>query len=168
MELPVVAYCIAPQRRSSPEMGCTVFLLLLWLVDLVGGVSQTPRSAIPDSVSSEAWQFLGSYPRQYIVNRLQPSEYIKIDGRLDDAAWGAVNWTEPMEDIAQSFYPGLTIPDAYATLMKVRYDEDFLYIGAQYFQVSPSLPASLPPTRRPLSAALTACVACAVVATIIL
>ena len=128
-----------------------LFLLLMWLVDVVGGVSQTPRSAKPD-VSSEqppAWQFLDSYPRQYIVNRLQPSEHINIDGRLDDAAWSAVNWTEPMEDIAQSFYPGLAIPDAYATLMKVRYDEDFLYIGAQYFQVSPSLPPSLPPSPPP-------------------
>ena len=57
-----------------------------------------------------SWKFLASYPRQYVVNRLQPGEHITVDGRLDEEAWGAVNWTEPMEDIAQPFYPSLSIP----------------------------------------------------------
>ena len=77
---------------------------------------------------------MASYPRQYITYRLQTGEHIEIDGKLDEPAWLAVNWTEPMEDIAQKFYEGLQIPDSYATLMKVRYDEDFLYIGAKYYQ----------------------------------
>ena len=60
--------------------------------------------------AADAWRFAASYPRQYITYRLQESERITIDGKLDDAAWEAVNWTEPMEDIAQSFFPGLAIP----------------------------------------------------------
>eukprot|EP01046_Picozoa_sp_COSAG06_P057542 COSAG06_NODE_11251_length_1538_cov_1.862404_2_plen_115_part_00 len=47
------------------------------------------------------WAFMDSYPRQYIAHRLQATERIEIDGKLDEPAWAAVNWTEPMEDIAQ-------------------------------------------------------------------
>jgi hypothetical protein len=116
-------------------------LLLLMLQSLANFAAAVPphttnslSGSHANSDLSPGWQFLESYPRQYIVHRLQPGERIDIDGQLDDDAWSTVNWTEPMEDIAQSLYPGLSIPDSYATLMKVRYDADFLYIGAKYFQ----------------------------------
>ena len=90
----------------------TVALLLL--APTADGVPQprqqhdAPHPTPPPA--ADAWRFAASYPRQYITYRLQESERITIDGKLDDAAWEAVNWTEPMEDIAQSFFPGLTIP----------------------------------------------------------
>jgi hypothetical protein len=115
----------------------TIVLLLLLLLAPAGSVPQ-PRAAGSSggggAPAAAAWQFLPSYPRQLITYRLQPSEHIEIDGKLDEPAWEAVNWTEPMEDIAQSFYPNLTIPDGYATKMKVRYDHDHLYVAAQYYQ----------------------------------
>ena len=96
----------------------TVALLLL--APTADGVPQ-PRqqqheagAAHPTPPAADAWRFAASYPRQYITYRLQESERITIDGKLDDAAWEAVNWTEPMEDIAQSFFPGLTIPVSHA------------------------------------------------------
>ena len=96
-------------------MGHAALLLLLCLLGLAAGVPQRspqggPAGPSPDAGTSPRWAFLESYPRQYVVNRLQPGEHITIDGRLDEEAWGAVNWTEPMEDIAQPFYPNLSIP----------------------------------------------------------
>jgi hypothetical protein len=91
-------------------------------------------AATPGAPPAEAWRFMASYPRQYITHALQPSEAITVDGRLDEAAWAAVNWTEPMEDIAQAFHPADVIPASSATMMKVRYDKDYLYIGAKYHQ----------------------------------
>ena len=88
-------------------------LLLLWLLGLAAGVpppSPQGGSVSPDGTGAEGWQFMASYPRQYVTYKLQPGERIAVDGRLDEGAWAAVNWTEPMEDIAQSFYPGLAIP----------------------------------------------------------
>ena len=107
-----------------------------------------PSPSASPPVRGPPWAFLDAYPRQYITHRLQPGEHIEIDGKLDEPAWTAVNWTEPMEDIAQvpaaaslslslslslsplcqvpdrctvqSFYEGLSIPESYATLMKVR------------------------------------------------
>ena len=99
---------------AAHRMGHAALLLLLCLLGLAAGVPQrSPQGGpSPDAGSARApgWAFLESYPRQYVVNRLQPGEHITIDGRLDEEAWGAVNWTEPMEDIAQPFYPDLSIP----------------------------------------------------------
>ena len=94
-------------------MGHAALLLLLCLLGLAAGVPQRSPQGGPSpdgSARAPGWAFLESYPRQYIVNRLQPGERIAIDGRLDEEAWSAVNWTEPMEDIAQPFYPNLSIP----------------------------------------------------------
>ena len=94
-------------------MGHAALLLLLCLLGLAAGVPQRSPQGGPSpdgSARAPGWAFLESYPRQYVVNRLQPGERIAIDGRLDEEAWSAVNWTEPMEDIAQPFYPNLSIP----------------------------------------------------------
>ena len=95
-----------------------------------GGVLCIPQQR-QSSLPARPWAFIDQYPRQYITHRLQPGEHVEIDGKLDEPAWADVNWTEPMEDIAQSFYEGLSIPESYATLMKVRFDAEFLYIGAK-------------------------------------
>lgn len=36
------------------------------------------------------------------AHKLAPDEAIAIDGRLDDAAWSAVPWTEAFQDIEGS------------------------------------------------------------------
>eukprot|EP01047_Picozoa_sp_COSAG01_P037427 COSAG01_NODE_2972_length_6774_cov_7.923146_5_plen_194_part_00 len=134
--------CWLPWRSSSASLVCAA-VVALQAANTATGLPQPQHQPPPppsaaaaahDAAGVEAWQFLASYPRQYITYRLQPGEHIEIDGQLDEPAWNAVNWTEPMEDIAQSFYPGLSIPAAYATLMKVRYDRDYLYVAAKYYQ----------------------------------
>ena len=40
-------------------------------------------SGRPSGTGPEGWQFLASYPRQYVTHKLQPRERIAIDGRLD-------------------------------------------------------------------------------------
>ena len=82
--------------------------------------------------SDEGWKFLSAYPPQYDAQRLAKGETIIIDGKLDDAAWAAVPWTEkPFEDIAAPLFPHLAPPAAYQTRLKVRWDEAYLYIGAE-------------------------------------
>eukprot|EP01051_Picozoa_sp_SAG22_P007863 SAG22_NODE_570_length_9013_cov_4.251739_8_plen_517_part_00 len=118
----------------------TQLTALAWLLVLLepdrgaAAAAAMPRAAPAPPPPPRAWQFMDRYPRQYVVHRLQPTEKIEIDGQLDEPAWAALNWSAPMEDIAQSFYPGLSIPDASATLMKVRYDADNLYVAAKYYQ----------------------------------
>ena len=61
----------------------------------------SPDESMATPEQPAPWAFMDSYPRQYITHRLQATERIEIDGKLDEPAWAAVNWTEPMEDIAQ-------------------------------------------------------------------
>jgi hypothetical protein len=67
--------------------------------------------------------FNASYPRQYIAYKTASSSLV-IDGRLDDAAWLEVPFTERFVDISTATPPRL------ATHAKVRWDDTFLYIGA--------------------------------------
>lgn len=68
--------------------------------------------------------FSSSYPKQYLAYKLKPSDNIVIDGRLDDNAWENVSFTEDFVDISTS-----TIPQ-YSTKVKIRWDDEYLYIGA--------------------------------------
>jgi hypothetical protein len=85
------------------------------------------------------------YPVQYLVHKLDKSQDIEIDGRLDDDAWASVPWLDDFLDLAGPRYAGKgahTWQDAsrdYArrftgdenpTKVKVRWDEDFLYVAA--------------------------------------
>jgi len=65
-----------------------------------------------------------SYPRSYICYKT--NEPITIDGVLNDTAWDEVEWTEYFMDIRG---PNFTTPRFY-THIKMRYDDNFLYIGA--------------------------------------
>jgi len=66
------------------------------------------------------------YPGSYIAYHLQPDEHIVVDGRLDESAWHAVGWSDPFMDIQGPTFPEPRFP----TMMKMRWDEQFLYLGA--------------------------------------
>ena len=51
----------------------------------------------------------------------------RLDGVLDDAAWGNAPWTEPFVDIRGEDWPGPTL----ATRAKITWDEHHLYVGAR-------------------------------------
>lgn len=67
--------------------------------------------------------FASSYPRQYIA--YAASAPPTFDGTiLGDPWWDAVPFSQPFVDISTNYTPGKT------TMFKLRYDENFLYIGA--------------------------------------
>ena len=66
--------------------------------------------------------FNSSYPRQYVAYRSR--QPLVIDGKLDDAAWQEVGWSERFVDISTATPPRLS------TRAKIRYDDEFLYVGA--------------------------------------
>jgi hypothetical protein len=65
-----------------------------------------------------------TYPRQYVTSHLLDGEAIYVDGKLDEAAWAAVPWTEDFRDISTDTLP------KFKTRAKVRWDDEYLYIGA--------------------------------------
>ncbi|CAJ1427901.1 unnamed protein product, partial [Effrenium voratum] len=73
-------------------------------------------------VSSRDFLFLDSYPRQYVAQRLGPGQAVVIDGNLNESVWE--------EDIAQPLFPDYVLPKEFATHVKVRWDADFMYVGA--------------------------------------
>jgi hypothetical protein len=66
--------------------------------------------------------FNASYPRQYVAYKT--AHGLVIDGKLDDAAWEEVGWTERFVDISTATLPRLS------THAKIRWDDTFLYVGA--------------------------------------
>eukprot|EP00746_Dinoflagellata_sp_MGD_P022297 gnl/MRDRNA2_/MRDRNA2_152125_c0_seq1.p1 gnl/MRDRNA2_/MRDRNA2_152125_c0~~gnl/MRDRNA2_/MRDRNA2_152125_c0_seq1.p1 ORF type:complete len:505 (-),score=49.62 gnl/MRDRNA2_/MRDRNA2_152125_c0_seq1:23-1537(-) len=77
------------------------------------------------------WRFLHAYPNQYVAQKLTNGEHITIDGDLNDPAWMEVSFTtSPFQDIAQPLFPDWALPAQYKSQVKVRWDSDFLYVGA--------------------------------------
>jgi hypothetical protein len=76
-------------------------------------------------------------PLGYVAYKLDRDHPIKIDGKLDDAAWQQVPWTPYFVDIQGSKKP---LP-RYKTHAKIRYDDQYLYIGA--WLEEPNLVATL-------------------------
>ena len=68
--------------------------------------------------------FEAEYPLQYIAYKLDENERITIDGKLDEKDWEDVDFSSSFVDISTSTKPYLD------TKMKMRYDDNFLYIGA--------------------------------------
>ncbi len=64
-------------------------------------------------------------PRHYVCQRTQ--EALNIDGILNDEAWQAASWSCDFEDIEGDLRP---LP-LLRTRMKMLWDDDYLYIGAQ-------------------------------------
>ncbi len=64
-------------------------------------------------------------PRGYVCARAPGP--IRIDGRLDEAAWAAVPWSEPFVDIEGDRKPA----PRHRTRMKMLWDERHLYLAAE-------------------------------------
>lgn len=79
--------------------------------------------------------FTSHHPRRYAARHLQTSssehdrlaERIDIDGLLDESAWESTPWSEDFVDIQG---PDHWSQPWFATKVKMRYDDAFLYIGA--------------------------------------
>ncbi|XP_072163206.1 uncharacterized protein [Diadema setosum] len=65
-------------------------------------------------------------PKTYVVYILQNGEQITVDGKLDEPAWTNVGPTDRFVDIQGKDYP----KPRYDTWVKMRWDKDFLYVGA--------------------------------------
>ena len=74
-------------------------------------------------------------PKQYDCHRAGTA--VKIDGRMDDAAWKAAPWTDDFIDIVG---PDHAKP-RFRTRMKMLWDDEYLYIGAEL--VEPDIWATL-------------------------
>lgn len=68
------------------------------------------------------------------VLHVTPSRGIRIDGRLDEAAWRAV---EPLTDFVQS-EPDAGAPSSQRTEVRVTFDDTYLYIGAELYDDDPA------------------------------
>ena len=86
------------------------------LVVLIGSAASV-RAA--DTLSAR------SFPKNYIA--CKTSEPLTIDGKLDDASWRAVPWTDDFVDIEGSLRP----QPRYRTRAKMLWDNGFFYVGAE-------------------------------------
>lgn len=68
------------------------------------------------------------------VLSVTPSRGIRIDGRIDEAAWRAV---EPITDFMQS-EPDAGRPASQPTEVRVTFDDTYLYIGAELYDADPA------------------------------
>ena len=67
---------------------------------------------------------VGFAPFEYVCRRAESP--IRIDGRLDDAAWRAADWTEVFGDIEGELKP----EPRYRTRVQMLWDDKYIYIGA--------------------------------------
>ncbi len=79
-------------------------------------------AAPPPSIVYEAYPEIT--PRGYVCHRA--TGRMVIDGKLDEAAWAAVPWSEDFLDIEGHGRP----KPRFRTRMKMLWDDDYLYIGA--------------------------------------
>lgn len=71
------------------------------------------------------WQRMRDIPRRGYV-AYQAKTRLKIDGKLDDASWQAVPWSEPFLDIEGSVKPR----PRFETRMKMLWDRKYFYFAA--------------------------------------
>jgi hypothetical protein len=83
---------------------------------------------------ADAWKFLHAAPPHYVAAKLLPHQTIALDGRLDEPAWSApgIEWTAPFVDITRHANGTLNkVPHTFATRAKMRWDENYLYVGVE-------------------------------------
>ena len=86
-------------------------------------ITATIFIAILSSANSLDCSFAASYPKHTVAYKLDST--IDIDGKLDEAGWAEVGWSEEFVDISTTEVPRLK------TRMKMRWDEDWLYVAAE-------------------------------------
>jgi hypothetical protein len=69
--------------------------------------------------------FGDTYPKHYVVHKT--SEKPVVDGKLDEAMWQDAQWTDEFTDISEPF---ITTKPRFYTRAKMRWDDDYLYVGA--------------------------------------
>uniref|UniRef100_K3WU16 Carbohydrate-binding domain-containing protein n=1 Tax=Globisporangium ultimum (strain ATCC 200006 / CBS 805.95 / DAOM BR144) TaxID=431595 RepID=K3WU16_GLOUD len=125
---------------SSYSAGAPTLLVQLLLVASclifvavgAGGGSAIAALAGEAPVSSFSCDFSSFHPQRYAVYHLQSQikdaePAITIDGVLNESAWEKTRWTDEFVDIR-----GLRhwSQPWFATKVKMRYDDNFLYVGA--------------------------------------
>jgi ketosteroid isomerase-like protein len=108
-------------RRNSRFQLVPLAVAFIWMIR-----SADPILADPQRNWTEEWTRMKSIePRGYVCYRAgQPP---KIDGRLDDAAWQAVPWTDDFVDIEGERRPKPRL----RTRAKMLWDDKYFYIGAE-------------------------------------
>lgn len=103
----------------------TLSTILLW----IGGIGSLGVIAGKAAEPMEEWRGLKPMqPRGYVAGKVGTP--VKIDGRLDDAAWTSAPWTEDFEDIEGPIRP----KPQFRTRAKMIWDEEYLYIGAELLE----------------------------------
>jgi hypothetical protein len=82
-------------------------------------------AAVCGKAASFDCSFEDSYPKQYVVHKT--SQKPVIDGKLDEPMWKDAQWTDEFLDISQ---PSITTKPRFYTRAKMRWDDDYLYVGA--------------------------------------
>ena len=81
--------------------------------------------------ATQDWRMLDQYPAHYVTHKLAAGEAIIIDGKLDDPAWAEAEWTYDMVDITRHKDQQLNaIPNDLQARVKIRWDDNYFYIGA--------------------------------------
>lgn len=84
------------------------------------------------ALDPDDWKFLAAYPKHYTVHKLTFTDVINIDGKLDDPAWADAAWTSDFVDITRHTQSSRNlVPAAFQTRVKLRWDPDYLYVGAE-------------------------------------
>jgi hypothetical protein len=104
--------------------GCFVALALLPLLLSLAGV--LPDSA-PEQPPATGAKALAKYilPKGYVCQRAKTP--IKVDGKLDDAAWEDAAWTDDFVDIEGAAKP----KPRFRTRAKMLWDDNYFYIAAE-------------------------------------
>jgi hypothetical protein len=86
--------------------------------------------------ATQSWRMLDQYPNQYVTRKLAPDDAITIDGKLDEPAWADAEWTYNMVDITRHADQQLNaVPNDLQARAKIRWDDDYVYIGALLHEV---------------------------------
>jgi len=105
-----------PQR-----IGIALVALLSIALFVVGSLFRssvaTPRT--------EAVELVFDEPRNYVCQRAESA--IRIDGKLDESAWQAADWSKDFVDIEGAIRP----KPLYRTRVKMLWDDTHLYIAAE-------------------------------------
>lgn len=108
--------------RAPPRL---LLALLLHASTIVCCVILGRRQATPRTRREDVdCTFSASYPRTYVAHRVHHHGAITVDGKLDEPAWADVAFSEDFVDISTTAVPPLR------TRVKIRWDDDFLYVGA--------------------------------------